>query len=59
MRPLVLAVAGLQVALPLTMLGVRWADEGSRPTTERPASWQMYSSTAVPVYDGLDAAGRT
>lgn len=58
MRPLVLAVAALQVALPLTMLGARWADEGPRPVSERPASWQMYSSTAVPAYTGVDGAGR-
>lgn len=58
MRPVVLAVAGLQLALPLTMLAVRLADEGSRATSERPASWQMYSSTAVPAYAGIDGAGR-
>ena len=56
-RPLVLAVAALQVALPLSMLGVRWAQEGSRPVSELPASWQMYSSTAPAQYVGVDAAG--
>ena len=58
MRPVVLAVAALQVALPLTMLAVRLADEGTRATSERPASWQMYSSTGVPSYTGLDRSGR-
>lgn len=52
-RAPVLAVAALQVALPLAMLGVRWASEGSRPTSELPASWQMYSSAAVPTYTGI------
>ena len=56
-RPLVLAVAALQVALPLAMLVVRWADEGSRPVSELPASWQMYSYAATPTYDGVDARG--
>ena len=56
-RPLVLAVAALQVALPLTMLAVRWADEGSRPVSELPASWQMYSYAGVPTYVGVDAGG--
>lgn len=57
MRPVVLAVAVLQLAVPLTMLGMRWADEGSRPVSELPASFQMYSSTAPAAYSGLDAAG--
>lgn len=56
-RPLVIAVAALQVALPLTMLAVRWAGEGSRPVSELPASWQMYSYAAVPTYVGVDAPG--
>ena len=57
-RPLVLAVLAVQAALPLTMLAVRWADEGSRPQVERPASWQMYSQAPRPTYTGVDAAGR-
>ena len=57
-RPLVLAVAALQLGIPLTMLVVRWADEGSRPVSELPASFQMYSSTPAPTYSGLDANGR-
>ena len=57
-RPLVLAVAALQLGIPLTMLVVRWAEEGSRPVSELPASFQMYSSTVAPTYSGLDASGR-
>lgn len=56
-RPLVLAVAALQVVLPLSMLAVRWADQGSRPTSELPASWQMYSFAAPAGYLGLTASG--
>lgn len=44
MRPVVLALIVAQVALPVAMLVDRWADEGVRPVSERPASWQMYSS---------------
>lgn len=58
-RRLVVLVAAAQVALPVALLGVRWAQEGSRPTTELGASWQMYSSAPVPRYTGTDAAGRT
>ncbi len=57
LRPAVLAVALLQVGLPLALLGVRWADEGSRPRSELPASFQMYSSTARPAYLGRTADG--
>lgn len=57
MRPVVLAVAALQVALPLSMLGVRWAQEGSRPTSELPASWQMYSSVPAARYTGVGTDG--
>lgn len=57
MRPVVVAVVALQVALPVTMLVARWADEGSRAVTERPASWQMYSSAAAPTYTGVDVRG--
>lgn len=57
-RPLVLAVVALQVALPLSMLVDRWADEGTRAVTERPASWQMYSSVPAARYTGVDRAGR-
>lgn len=57
-RPLVLAVLALQAALPLSMLAARWADEGTRAVTERPASWQMYSSIPAARYTGVDTAGR-
>lgn len=57
-RTLVVLVAATMLALPLTMLGVRWTAEGSQPVTELPASWQMYSSRAAPTYTGTDAAGR-
>lgn len=57
-RPAVLALAFVQVALPVTLLAVRWAQEGSRPTTELPASWQMYTSVQPAAYSGTDAAGR-
>jgi hypothetical protein len=56
-RPLVLAVAALQVVLPVSMLVARWAAEGSRPTSELPASWQMYSFAAPAGYLGLTASG--
>ena len=59
MRPVVLAVVVLQVALPLGLLGARWAEEGSRPRTELGASWQMYSTAPEPRYRGVDAAGRS
>lgn len=57
-RPLVLALAAVQVALPLSLLAVRWAGEGSRPMSELPASWQMYSSVTPARYDGIDTGGR-
>jgi hypothetical protein len=57
-RPVVLAVAALQLALPLSMLVARWVAEGSRPHSELPASWQMYSYAPAASYTGLDAAGR-
>lgn len=56
-RPVVLAVVALQLGLPLAMLADRWADEGLRPRTERPASWQMYSQAAPPRYTGVDRRG--
>ena len=59
LRPAVLAVVVVQVALPLALLGVRWVDEGSRPQTELPASWQMYTSAQPATYAGQDGAGRT
>ncbi len=58
-RPLVLGVVVLQLGLPLTMLGARWADEGWRPVSERPASFQMYSATGTSRYTGVDRAGRS
>lgn len=57
-RPVVLAVAALQLALPTSMLVARWLDEGSRPVSERPASWQMYSAEPPVSYTGTDGAGR-
>lgn len=58
MRRRVLAVCALQVALPVSLLAVRWADQGSRPDRELPASWQMYSTAPPAAYEGRDAAGR-
>lgn len=58
-RPVVLAVAAVQLALPTSMLVDRWVDEGSRPVSERPGSWQMYSAEPPVGYTGTDAAGRT
>ena len=57
-RPLVLLVVVTMLALPLTMLGVRWTAEGSQPVSELPASWQMYSSREAPTYVGTDADGQ-
>ena len=57
-RPLVLLVAAAQVVVPLALLGDRWADDGWRATSERGASWQMYTSAPVPTYTGLDVGGR-
>jgi len=57
-RPTVLFVVALQVALPVAMLADRWLDEGSRPVSERPASWQMYSAVPPHTYVGTDATGR-
>lgn len=59
MRPVVLAVAAVQVVLPVSLLVARWSEQGLRPVTEYPASWQMYSAAPVPVYFGTDAAGRS
>lgn len=50
MRAAVAVVLGLTVALPAVPLVDRWAEEGSRPVSERPASFQMYSATGRPVY---------
>ena len=57
MRPPILAVALLMVALPNSMLAARWVSEGSRPTSELPASWQMYSATLPPTYTGTSSDG--
>lgn len=54
---MVLAVALLLLVLPLTMLVTRWVEQGTRPQTELPASWQMYSAVLSPAYTGTDAAG--
>ena len=56
---MVLAVVALQLGVPLAMLAVRWADEGARPRSELPLSFQMYSSAAPATYTGTDAAGRS
>lgn len=58
-RPVVLVVAVLQLAVPGAMLVDRWTDEGTRPVSERPASWQMYSAVPLPTYVGTDTGGRT
>lgn len=58
MRPVVLALAAVQVVLPASLLVARWSQEGLRPVTEYPASWQMYSARPLPDYTGTDAAGR-
>ncbi len=58
MRPVVLAVAVVQVLLPVGLLGARFAEEGLRPRTELGASWQMYSSAPEPQHLGIDATGR-
>lgn len=57
MRPVVAALIVVQVALPGSMLVARWVDEGSRPTSERPASWQMYSFVPPAAYVGVDGSG--
>ncbi len=57
-RPIVVAVVALQLAVPLAMLGTRWAHEGSRPRTELPASYQMYSAEPPVAYTGTDGQGR-
>ena len=57
MRPLLLAVVALQVGVPGAALVDRWADEGSWPVSERPASFQVYSSAERPVYTGVAADG--
>lgn len=56
-RPAVLVVALVMAALPTSMLAARWAGEGSRPVTELPASWQMYSAARPASYTGVDATG--
>lgn len=57
-RPAVLAVAALLVGVPSTMLVARWTSEGSWPVSEYPASFQVYSASPRPTYDGVDASGR-
>ena len=58
-RLAVLALAAVQVLLPLVLLAVRWAGEGTRPRTELGASWQMYTTAAATRYVGVDATGST
>jgi hypothetical protein len=50
-------VAAFQFAVPAAMLGVRWAQEGSRPVSELPASFQMYSAEPPITYLGTDRQG--
>jgi len=57
-RPVVLAVAALQVALPAALLVTRWSTEGSRPMSELPASYQMYSAEPPVTYTGIAPDGR-
>ena len=59
MRAVVLALAALQVAVPASMLVARWATEGSRPVSELPASFQMYSAEPPVSYTGTDRTGRS
>ena len=56
-RPIILVVAAVQLGLPLSMLALRWEQEGPRPVSELPASWQMYSAVRPSSYAGVDAAG--
>ncbi len=58
-RPVVLAIAALQVAVPGSMLVARWATEGTRPVSELPASFQMYSAEPPVNYTGTDGDGRS
>ena len=55
-RPVVLAVAALQIAVPVFMLVARWSSEGSRPVSELPASFQMYSAEPPVTYTGVTAS---
>lgn len=57
MRPLLVGLIAVQVAVPLALLADRWADDGVHPRTERPASYQMYSAVEPPAYVGVTAAG--
>lgn len=41
------------------MLAVRWSQEGARPASELPASWQMYSSVPAAHYAGIDRLGQS
>lgn len=52
-----LGLIAAQLALPGAMLTARWTAEGSRPVTEYPASWQMYSVVPPVAYTGVDADG--
>ena len=54
-----LALVVVLVVVLVLLLGVRWAQEGSRPRVELPASWQMYTATEPATYAGRDAAGTT
>ncbi len=56
-RPVVLTIAALQVAVPVSMLVARWATEGTRPVSELPASFQMYSAEPPVSYTGTDRHG--
>lgn len=58
-RPTIVAVAALQVLVPASMLVLRWVDEGSRPVSELPASYQMYSAEPPVTYAGTDALGHS
>lgn len=50
----VLILIAVQFAVPAWMLTARWVQEGSRPTSERPASWQMYSFVPPAQYRAAD-----
>lgn len=54
---LVATFVAAQIAIPILLLGARWSNEGSMPTTEYPFSWQMYSTVTPGTYTGTAADG--
>jgi hypothetical protein len=47
----------VQILVPLGALGIRWVQEGSRPASELPFSFQMYSAAPTAQYIGRDSDG--